>query len=59
MNKLKNVIQNNTFSVDELSDLGIIKEYNEALIKIDFCKYFRVLIGDPPAAMATYTSYSI
>ncbi|HFK1455588.1 TPA: AHH domain-containing protein [Bacillus cereus] len=58
MNKLKNAIQNNTFSVDELSeiskkmsDLGITKEYNEALIKIDFGKYLRGLIGDPPAAM--------
>ncbi|MCU5098006.1 AHH domain-containing protein [Bacillus wiedmannii] len=58
MNKLKNAIQNNTFSVDELSeiskkmsDLGINKEYNEALIKIDFGKYLRGLIGDPPAAM--------
>lgn len=58
MNKLKNAIQNNTFSVDELSeiskkmsDLGITKEYNEALIKIDFDKYLRGLIGDPPAAM--------
>ncbi|MFF2457653.1 T7SS effector LXG polymorphic toxin [Peribacillus simplex] len=58
MNKLKNAIQNNTFSVDELSeiskkmsDLGITKEYNEALIKIDFGKYLRGLIGGPPAAM--------
>ncbi|ABY43257.1 WXG100 family type VII secretion target [Bacillus mycoides] len=58
MNKLKNAIQNNTFSVDELSeiskkmsDLGINKEYNEALIKLDFGKYLRGLIGDPPAAM--------
>ncbi|CAI8707672.1 MULTISPECIES: hypothetical protein [Bacillus] len=58
MNKLKNAIQNNTFSVDELSeiskkmsDLGITKEYNEALIKIDFGKYLRGLIGDPPTDM--------
>ncbi|MDM5293215.1 T7SS effector LXG polymorphic toxin [Peribacillus simplex] len=58
MNKLKNAIQNNTFSVDELSEiskkmseLGITKEYNEALIKIDFGKYLRGLIGDPPTAM--------
>ncbi|WP_255258086.1 AHH domain-containing protein [Bacillus sp. AFS018417] len=58
MNKLKNAIQNNTFSVDELSeiskkmsDLGITKEYNEALIKLDFGKYLRGLIGEPPAAM--------
>ncbi|MFC8560215.1 T7SS effector LXG polymorphic toxin [Peribacillus frigoritolerans] len=58
MNKLKNAIQNNTFSVDELSeiskkmsDLGITKQYNEALIKIDFGKYLRGLIGDPPTAM--------
>ncbi|KYD10032.1 hypothetical protein B4102_2445 [Heyndrickxia sporothermodurans] len=58
MNKLKNAIQNNTFSVDELSeirkkmsDLGITKEYDEALIKIDFGKYLRGLIGDPPTAM--------
>src|SRR5690625_4331670 len=58
LNKLKNAIQNNTFSVDELSeiskkmfDLGITKEYNEALIKIDFGKYLRGLIGDPPTAM--------
>jgi predicted ribonuclease toxin of YeeF-YezG toxin-antitoxin module len=58
MNKLKNAIQNNTFSVDELSeiskkmsDLGIIKEYNDVLIKIDFGKYLRGLIGDPPTAM--------
>ncbi|AOH56418.1 hypothetical protein ABE28_018785 [Peribacillus muralis] len=58
MNKLKNAIQNNTFSVDELSEiskkmseLGIIKEYNEALIKIDFGKYLRGLIGAPPDAM--------
>ncbi|WP_342614461.1 T7SS effector LXG polymorphic toxin [Peribacillus frigoritolerans] len=58
MNKLKNAIQNNTFSVDELSeiskkmsDLGIIKEYNDVLIKIDFGKYLRGLIGDPPNAM--------
>ncbi|COF59631.1 Uncharacterized protein conserved in bacteria [Streptococcus pneumoniae] len=58
MNKLKNAIQNNTFSVGELSeirkkmsDLGITKEYNEALIKLDFGKYLRGLIGDPPTAM--------
>ncbi|MCM3177682.1 AHH domain-containing protein [Cytobacillus horneckiae] len=58
MNKLKNAIQNNTFSVDELSEISkkmselrITKEYNEALIKIDFGKYLRGLIGDPPTAM--------
>ncbi|PEB35377.1 hypothetical protein COM77_15690 [Bacillus cereus] len=58
MNKLKNAIQNNTFSVDELSevrkkmsDLGITKEYNEALIKLNFGKYLRGLVGDPPTAM--------
>ncbi|MDR4904409.1 hypothetical protein S3E15_01814 [Bacillus mycoides] len=58
MNKLKNAIQNNIFSVDELSeiskkmsDLGITKEYNEALIKLDFGKYLRGLIDDPPTAM--------
>ena len=58
LNKLKNAIQNNTFSVDELSEinkkmsnLGITKEYNEALIKIDFGKNLRGLIGDPPTAM--------
>ncbi|MFS0559481.1 hypothetical protein AB1K91_01950 [Terribacillus sp. 179-K 1B1 HS] len=58
MNKLKNAIQNNTFSVDELSEirkrmfeLGISKEYDEALIKIDFGKYLRGLIGDPPSGM--------
>lgn len=59
MNKLKNGIQNNTFSVDELSEirkkmseLGITKEYDEVLIKMDFGKYLRGLIGDPPTAMA-------
>ncbi|SNZ14025.1 A nuclease family of the HNH/ENDO VII superfamily with conserved AHH [Terribacillus aidingensis] len=58
MNKLKNAIQNNTFSVDELSEirkrmfeLGISKEYDEVLIKMDFGKYLRGLIGDPPTAM--------
>jgi len=58
MNKLKNAIQNNTFSVDELSEirkrmseLGITKKYDEVLIKIDFGKYLRGLIGDPPTAM--------
>jgi len=58
MNNIKNAIQNNTFSVDELSEiskkmseLGITKEYNEALIKIDFGKYLRGLIGNLPAAM--------
>ncbi|TQR13294.1 type IV secretion protein Rhs [Psychrobacillus lasiicapitis] len=58
MNKLKNAIQNNTFNVDELSeirkemaDLGITKVYDEALIKIDFGKYLRGLMGDPPSAM--------
>lgn len=58
MNKLKNAIQNNIFSVDELSEiskkmseLGIIKVYDEALIKIDFGKYLRGLIGYPPTAM--------
>ncbi|WP_199690460.1 AHH domain-containing protein [Roseburia sp. 1XD42-34] len=58
MNKLKNEIQNNTFNVDELSEirkrmseLGISKEYDEALIKIDFGKYLRGLIGGPPAGM--------
>ncbi|MED1093674.1 type IV secretion protein Rhs [Bacillus paramycoides] len=58
MNKLKNVIQNNIFSVDELyeiskkmPDLGISKEYNEALIKMNFGKYLKGLIGDPPADM--------
>ncbi|WP_309487697.1 AHH domain-containing protein [Bacillus sp. SD075] len=34
-----------------MSDLGITKEYNEALIKIDFGKYLRGLIGAPPTAM--------
>lgn len=58
MNKLKNAIQNNTFSKEELaeigkkiSDLGITKEYNEALIKMNFGKYLKGLIGDPPADM--------
>ncbi|MGG4491311.1 T7SS effector LXG polymorphic toxin [Metabacillus idriensis] len=58
MTKLKNAIQNNSFSVDELSEirkkmseLGITKEYNEALIKIDFGKYLKKLIGPPPLAM--------
>ncbi|MEI3614142.1 hypothetical protein [Pseudogracilibacillus sp. SO30301A] len=58
MNKLKNAIQNNTFSVDELSvirkkmsDLGITKEYDEVLIKMDFGKCLKGLIGDPPTAM--------
>ncbi|KAB7667792.1 type IV secretion protein Rhs [Bacillus sp. B1-b2] len=58
MNKLKNAIQNNTFSVDELSEvrkkmseLGITKEYEEALIKMDFGKYLRGLIGEPPIDM--------
>ncbi|GLV67145.1 hypothetical protein Bmyc01_58140 [Bacillus mycoides] len=58
MNKLKNAIQNNTFSKEELaeiskkmSDLGITKEYNEALLKIVFGKYLRGLIGDPPTDM--------
>lgn len=58
MNKLKNAIQNNIFSVDELSEiskkmdeLGIAKEYNEALLKIDFGKYLKKLVGDPPSAM--------
>lgn len=58
MNKLKNAIQNNTFNVDELfeirkemADLGIAKVYDEALIKIDFGKYLRGLIGGPPSAM--------
>ena len=34
-----------------MSELGITKEYDEALIKIDFGKYLRGLIGDPPTAM--------
>jgi uncharacterized protein YukE len=58
MNKLKNAIQNNKFSVDELSEirkkmseLGISKEYDEVLIKINFGKYFQGLVGDPPTAM--------
>ncbi|KWW21754.1 hypothetical protein AS888_04425 [Peribacillus simplex] len=66
MNKLKNAIQNNTFSVDELSeinkkmsDLGITKEYNEALIKIDFGKYLRGLIGAPPDAMVNPHAHHI
>ena len=58
MNKPKNAIQSNIFSVDELSDIGgkmvnsgIIKEYNEALIKIDFDKYLKGITGDPLTAM--------
>ncbi|WP_235338371.1 AHH domain-containing protein [Paenibacillus wulumuqiensis] len=58
MKKLKNAIQNHVFSVDELSkirkkmsDLGIIEEYNNALIKIDFGKYLRGLLGAPPTDM--------
>ncbi|MGD7007019.1 pre-toxin TG domain-containing protein [Metabacillus sp. 84] len=58
MNKLKNGIQNNIFSIDELSEirkkmseLGITKDYDEVLIKMDFGKYLRGLIGDPPTAM--------
>lgn len=34
-----------------MSEFGITKEYDEALIKIDFGKYLRGLIGDPPTAM--------
>jgi len=66
MNKLKYAIQNNTFSVDKLSeirkrisDLGITKEYDEALIKIDFGKYLRELIGDPPADMVNPHAHHI
>ncbi|MFD9625384.1 T7SS effector LXG polymorphic toxin [Peribacillus muralis] len=66
MNKLKNAIQNNTFSVDELSEiskkmseLGITKEYNDALIKIDFGKYLRGLIGGPPDAMVNPHAHHI
>jgi len=66
MNKLKNAIQNNTFSVDELaeiskkmSELGITKEYDEALIKIEFGKYLRGIIGDPPTAMIDPHAYHI
>lgn len=58
MNKLKNAVQNNTFSVDELSEiskkmseLGITKIYDEALIKIDFGKYLKGLISGPPTDM--------
>ncbi|WP_226658918.1 AHH domain-containing protein [Pseudalkalibacillus hwajinpoensis] len=58
LNKLKNAIQKNTFSVEELAEirekmnkLGITKEYNQVLIKIDFGKYLRGLIGDPPNGM--------
>ncbi len=58
MNQLKNAIQNNRFSVEELSEisgkiseLGITKEYNEVLLKIDFGKYLTGLIGGPPEAM--------
>ncbi|WP_238158808.1 T7SS effector LXG polymorphic toxin [Priestia megaterium] len=58
MNQLKNAIQNNRFSVEELSEisgkmseLGIRKEYNEVLLKIDFGKYLTGLIGGPPEAM--------
>ncbi|WP_399627914.1 hypothetical protein [Sporosarcina sp. SG10008] len=66
LTKLKNAIQNNTFSVDELSeirkkmsDLGITKEYDEALIKIDFGKYLRGLIGDPPVDMVDSHAHHI
>lgn len=34
-----------------MADLGITKEYNQALIKNDFGKYLRGLIGDPLTAM--------
>lgn len=58
MKKLKNAIQNHVFSVDELSkirkkmsDLGIIEEYNNSLIKIDFGKYLRGLLGASPTDM--------
>ncbi|MFF2592697.1 hypothetical protein ACFVSZ_04985 [Priestia megaterium] len=58
MNQLKNAIQNNRFSVEELSEisgkmseLGITKEYNEVLLKIDFGKYLTGLIGGPPEVM--------
>ncbi|USL40191.1 MULTISPECIES: T7SS effector LXG polymorphic toxin [Priestia] len=58
MNQLKNAIQNNRFNVEELSEinekmseLGITKEYNEVLLKIDFGKYLTGLIGGPPEAM--------
>ncbi|NMD71595.1 type IV secretion protein Rhs [Bacillus sp. DNRA2] len=66
MKKLKNAIQNNTFSIDELSeirkmvsDLGITKEYDEALIKMDFGKYLRGLIGEPPADMVVPHAHHI
>ncbi len=66
MKKLKNAIQNNTFSIDELSeirkmvsDLGITKEYDEALIIMDFGKYLRGLIGDPPADMVVPHAHHI
>jgi len=58
MNNLKNAIQNNKFTPEELSqiskkmsDLGIASEYYEVLLKIDFGKYLRGLKGDPPVDM--------
>lgn len=58
MNNLKNAIQNNKFTPEELSqiskkmsDLGIASEYYEVLLKIDFGKYLRGLKGDPPDDM--------
>ncbi|MGF7046955.1 peptidoglycan hydrolase-like protein with peptidoglycan-binding domain/prefoldin subunit 5 [Paenibacillus sp. DS2015] len=58
MNNLKNAIQNNTFNADELSqiskkmtDLRITSEFHEVLLKIDFGKYLKGRIGDPPVNM--------
>ncbi|MBF0707732.1 AHH domain-containing protein [Alkalihalobacillus hwajinpoensis] len=66
MNKLKNSIQNNVFSVEELSEireemtrLGIASKYDEALLKIDFGKYLRGLIGDPPVNMVNPHAHHI
>ncbi|KEK17960.1 type IV secretion protein Rhs [Bacillus manliponensis] len=65
MNKLKNTIQNNNF-VDELyeiskkmDDLGVTTEYHAALIKIDFSKYLRGLIGNLPAVMISPYAHHI
>ncbi|MDO6654493.1 AHH domain-containing protein [Anaerobacillus sp. 1_MG-2023] len=66
LNKLKNSIQNNVFSVEELSEireemtrLGIASKYDEALLKIDFGKYLRGLIGDPPVNMVNPHAHHI
>lgn len=66
MNNLKLALQKGTFSADEvaqiskkMSDLGVTEAYEAAMKKVDFGKYLRTIVGEPPANMTNPHAHHI